>query len=74
MFKDRDRVREIHQKGNLKFVEVYVKASLEVCELRDVKGLYKKARAGAIKGDLTSYIKKKQFYFFLNLNEYRFFK
>lgn len=30
------------------FVEVYVKASLETCEKRDVKGLYKKARAGEI--------------------------
>ena len=32
-----------------RFVEVYVKAPLEVCEERDVKGLYKKARAGEIK-------------------------
>lgn len=32
------------------FVEVYVKASVEECEKRDVKGLYKKARAGEIKG------------------------
>jgi adenylylsulfate kinase len=32
------------------FVEVYVKAPLEVCEGRDPKGLYKKARAGEIKG------------------------
>lgn len=32
------------------FVEVYVKAPLEVCEARDVKGLYAKARAGEIKG------------------------
>lgn len=31
------------------FVEVYVNASLEVCEQRDVKGLYRKARAGEIK-------------------------
>ncbi|WP_375477837.1 adenylyl-sulfate kinase [uncultured Nostoc sp.] len=31
------------------FIEVYVNASLEVCEQRDVKGLYKKARAGEIK-------------------------
>ena len=33
-----------------KFIEVYVKAPLEVCERRDVKGLYKKARAGEIYG------------------------
>jgi adenylylsulfate kinase len=32
------------------FVEVYADAPLEVCEERDVKGLYKKARAGEIKG------------------------
>jgi adenylylsulfate kinase len=32
------------------FIEVYVHAPLEVCESRDVKGLYKKARAGEIKG------------------------
>ncbi len=32
------------------FVEIYVNAPLEVCEARDVKGLYKKARAGLIKG------------------------
>lgn len=39
---------EVRQKiGN--FVEVYVNAPLEVCEQRDVKGLYKKARAGEIK-------------------------
>jgi adenylylsulfate kinase len=31
------------------FIEVYVNAPLEVCELRDVKGLYKKARAGEIR-------------------------
>ena len=43
---DRDQVREIMSEGD--FVEVYVSASLEVCEGRDVKGLYKKARAGEI--------------------------
>lgn len=32
------------------FIEVYINASLEVCESRDVKGLYEKARAGEIKG------------------------
>ena len=42
----RDEVRAIE----LNFVEIYVKASLEVCESRDVKGLYAKARAGEIKG------------------------
>ena len=45
---DRDNVRKILQPGE--FVEIYVKASVETCEKRDPKGLYKKARAGEIKG------------------------
>ena len=44
---DRDRVRE--RVGD-KFVEVYMKIPLAVCEERDPKGLYKAARAGKIKG------------------------
>ncbi len=43
---DRDRVRELHPEG--RFVEVYVDTPLEVCEERDVKGLYARARAGEI--------------------------
>ena len=43
---DRDAVRAIMGKGD--FVEVHVDASVETCEGRDVKGLYKKARAGEI--------------------------
>jgi len=35
--------------GETDFIEVYVNASFNVCEQRDVKGLYKKARAGEIK-------------------------
>jgi adenylylsulfate kinase len=46
--RDRDAVRRMLPAGD--FVEVYVKAPLEVCESRDPKGLYKKARAGEIKG------------------------
>lgn len=49
---DRDFAREIHGKQNLPFIEVFVDASLEVCEHRDPKGLYKKAKAGEIKGSL----------------------
>jgi len=45
---DRDRVRSSTADGD--FVEVFVDASLDVCEARDPKGLYKKARAGEIKG------------------------
>lgn len=40
----RDEIRQT----TTNFVEVYVKASLEVCEARDIKGLYAKARAGEI--------------------------
>ncbi|MFC1750316.1 adenylyl-sulfate kinase [Pseudomonadota bacterium] len=43
---DRDIVRGLVEEGD--FVEVYVKCDLEICEERDVKGLYKKARAGEI--------------------------
>lgn len=44
---DREHVRAIVGAGN--FIEVFVDAPLEVCEQRDVKGLYKKARAGEVK-------------------------
>jgi len=43
---DRDAVRALLQPGD--FIEVHVAASLETCESRDTKGLYKKARAGEI--------------------------
>ena len=43
---DRDRVRGLVETGD--FVEIYCQCALEVCEDRDVKGLYKKARAGEI--------------------------
>lgn len=46
--KDRNLVRESLLKGN--FIEIYCSACLEVCESRDVKGLYKRARTGEIKG------------------------
>jgi adenylylsulfate kinase len=46
---DREIARELHQKANLSFVEVFVDAPLAVAEQRDPKGLYKKARAGEIK-------------------------
>lgn len=47
---DRDLARQLHAQSNLPFVEVFVDAPLEVVEDRDPKGLYKKARAGEIKG------------------------
>ena len=47
---DRDLVRKLHDASKVPFLEVYVDAPLEVAEERDPKGLYKKARAGEIKG------------------------
>ncbi|KAL7990440.1 hypothetical protein Chor_013870 [Crotalus horridus] len=48
--KDRENARKIHETAGLPFFEVFVDAPLNICESRDVKGLYKKARAGEIKG------------------------
>ena len=48
--KDRDNIKNIVKDAN--FVEIFINTSLEECERRDVKGLYKKARAGEIK-DMT---------------------
>ncbi len=45
---DREMVRS--QMGDVRFVEIFVNCSLEECEKRDTKGLYKKARNGEIKG------------------------
>ena len=45
---DRDRVRATLKDGE--FIEVFVDTPIEVCEQRDPKGVYKKARAGEIKG------------------------
>lgn len=43
---DRDAIRARHPDS---FTEIYINAPLEICEARDVKGLYRKARAGEIK-------------------------
>ena len=48
--KDRDRVRQLHAEANLGFVEIFIDTPLAVCEERDLKGLYRKARLGKIKG------------------------
>lgn len=47
---DRDQARKLHEEAGLQFIECYVDTPIEVCELRDVKGLYKRARSGLIKG------------------------
>jgi len=48
--KDRDNVRALHKAGNIPFIEIHVATPIETCESRDPKGLYKKARAGELKG------------------------
>jgi bifunctional enzyme CysN/CysC len=47
---DRDLVRRLHDEAGLPFVEVFVDTPIELCEQRDPKGLYAKARAGEITG------------------------
>jgi len=46
----RENAREIHDQFGLRFFEIFVDTPIEVCEERDPKGLYKKARSGEIKG------------------------
>jgi len=46
----REHARLLHEAAELVFVEVYVQAPLDVCEARDPKGLYRKARAGELRG------------------------
>ena len=47
--KDRDFAKDIHKEMGIPFYECFINVPLEVCEGRDPKGLYKKARAGEIK-------------------------
>jgi adenylylsulfate kinase len=48
--KDRDGARALHAAAKLPFVEIYLSTPIQTCEQRDPKGLYKKARAGELKG------------------------
>jgi adenylylsulfate kinase len=47
---DRDRCRKLHADAGLTFLEVFVDAPLAVCEQRDPKGMYAKARRGELRG------------------------
>jgi adenylylsulfate kinase len=47
---DREQARRLHDAASIPFVEVFVDIPISVAEIRDPKGLYKKARAGEIKG------------------------
>jgi adenylyl-sulfate kinase len=46
--KDRAMIKKRHETEGLKYIEVYVSTPLAICEARDKKGLYKKARANLI--------------------------
>jgi len=46
----RDHARRVHEEAGLPFVEVFVDTPIEVCEARDAKGLYAKARTGELTG------------------------
>jgi bifunctional enzyme CysN/CysC len=48
--RDRDRVRELHDRAGCRFLEVFVDTPLAECERRDPKGLYARARAGELTG------------------------
>jgi adenylyl-sulfate kinase len=47
---DREAAAELHREADLQFVEVFVDAPLELCQERDPKGLYARARAGELHG------------------------
>ena len=47
---DRDHARAMHEEAGLPFAEIWVSTPIEVCEKRDTKGLYARARAGEMKG------------------------
>ncbi len=46
----RDEIRQLHEKAGLPFLEVFVDTPVELCEERDPKGLYARARSGEIQG------------------------
>jgi adenylylsulfate kinase len=48
--KDRDQARALHAEAGVPFIEIHMATPIGVCEERDPKGLYKKARAGQLKG------------------------
>jgi bifunctional enzyme CysN/CysC len=47
---DRQRARELHEELSIPFIEVFIDTPLDVCETRDPKGLYARARRGEISG------------------------
>jgi bifunctional enzyme CysN/CysC len=47
---DREQARQIHSDAGLRFLEIFIDTPLELCERRDPKGLYARARRGELKG------------------------
>jgi bifunctional enzyme CysN/CysC len=47
---DRDLARDLHERDGFDFLEVYVATPLALCEERDPKGLYARARSGELRG------------------------
>ena len=47
---DRRAARALHESAGIEFIEIYIATPVEVCEARDPKGMYAKARAGEIEG------------------------
>ena len=54
--KDRNNAKKLHEDAGIPFIEVFLSTPLSVCESRDVKGLYQKARSGLIKGEFCFYL------------------
>jgi adenylylsulfate kinase len=48
--RDRDQARALHDAGGIPFIEIFVDTPVEICEQRDPKGLYAKARRGELRG------------------------
>ncbi|MDR3406561.1 MAG: adenylyl-sulfate kinase [Chthoniobacter sp.] len=46
--RDREKARQIADAGGLRFIEVFLDCPISICEQRDTKGLYRKARAGEL--------------------------
>ena len=46
---DRDKVRDLHEEAGIPFLEIFTNTPIDVCEERDPKGLYKRARSGELK-------------------------
>ena len=46
---DREKVRDLHEEADIPFLEIFTDTPIDVCEKRDPKGLYRRARSGEVK-------------------------